>query len=428
MSEPIIELEHVSKSYKIYRNPRHRAVEILLPGAPVLHTNFPALQDINLRVERGETLGVVGANGSGKSTMLQIIAGIVRPTGGRATIRGRVSSLLELGAGFHPELTGRENVEMFGTIIGVPVAEMRRRLADIERFAGIGEFIDQPVKVYSSGMFVRLAFAAAIHVDPEIILVDEALAVGDAVFQHQCLLRIREMQARGTTVVFVSHDMGMIKAISSWVVLLGAGRIVAEGDPAEMASLYFARASAEIARAEAPHGPVPTMTPDAEAVRFQSDASLDARVRVFRHGTGAAKIRSIELLDACRRPVTAVEFNDEVTLRVHVEYLADVPSSIVGFGFRDRTGTELIGTNTFEEGITLPARAAGSNLVVDFRLRLPLIPGTYSLSSAIAPDRYTRAYFDWIDNALVVTVSPPPSGKAIHGQVWLPVDITVHPS
>jgi lipopolysaccharide transport system ATP-binding protein len=428
MSEPVIELEHVSKSYKIYRNPRHRAFEMLLPGAPVLHTNFPALQDINLRVERGETLGVVGANGSGKSTMLQIIAGIVRPTSGRATVRGRVSSLLELGAGFHPELTGRENVEMFGTIIGVPAQEMRRRLPDIERFAGIGEFISQPVKVYSSGMFVRLAFAAAIHVDPDIILVDEALSVGDAVFQHQCLLRIRQMQANGTTIVCVSHDMGLIKAISSSVVLLAAGRLIAEGEAAEMASLYFARASAEIAKAEAPQGPVPTMAPDSETVGFQADASLDARVRVFRHGTGAAKIRGIELIDSCSRPTTAVEFNDQVTLRVHVEYLTDVPSSIVGFGFRDRNGTELVGTNTFEEGVTLPPRVAGSTLVVEFRLRLPLIPGTYSVSSAIAADRYTRAYFDWIDNALVVTVSPPPSGKAIHGQVWLPVDVSVHPS
>jgi lipopolysaccharide transport system ATP-binding protein len=428
MNEPVIELENISKSYKIYKNPRHRAIEMLVPGAPVLHTDFWALNGVSLRVEGGETLGVVGANGSGKSTMLQIIAGIVLPTSGRATVRGRVSSLLELGAGFHPELTGRENVEMFGTITGVSIQEMRRRLPDIERFAGIGEFINQPVKVYSSGMFVRLAFAAAIHVDPDIILVDEALAVGDAVFQHQCLLRIRQMQANGTTIVCVSHDMGLIKAISSSVVLLDAGRIIAEGEPAEMASLYFARASAEIAKAEAPQGPVPAMAADAETVSFQTDASLDARVRVFRHGTGAAKIRSIELIDSCGRPTVAVEFNDEATLRVHVEYLADVPSSIVGFGFRDRNGTELVGTNTFEEGITLPPRVAGSTLVVEFRLRLPLIPGTYSVSSAIAADRYTRAYFDWIDNALVVTISPPPSGKAIHGQVWLPVEISVHPS
>jgi lipopolysaccharide transport system ATP-binding protein len=427
MSEPVIELDAVTKSYKIYRNPRHRAVELLIPGAPVLHTPFLALRDVSLRVERGETLGVVGANGSGKSTMLQIIAGIVRQTSGRVSVRGRVSSLLELGAGFHPELTGRENVEVFGTIIGLTLPEIRKRLPDIERFAGIGDFIDQPVKLYSSGMFVRLAFSAAIHVDPDVLLVDEALSVGDAVFQHQCLLRIREMQARGTTIIVVSHDMGMIKAISSWVVLLDGGQVIAQGGPAEMASLYFARASAEIAKAEAPHLPAMTVEEGADP-RFQADATLDARVRVFRHGTGAARIRRVELLDAQGRPTIAVEFNEEAVLRVHVEYVEDVPASIIGFGFRDRTGTELIGTNTHEEGVTLPFRGAGSTLVVDFRLRLPLVPGTYSVSSAIAADRYTRAYFDWVDNALVMTVSPPSSGKAIHGQVWVPVDISVHPS
>jgi lipopolysaccharide transport system ATP-binding protein len=426
MSEPVIELDAVTKSYKIYRNPRHRAIELLVPFAPILHTDFFALRDVSLRVERGETLGVVGANGSGKSTMLQIIAGIVRQTGGKVSVRGRVSSLLELGAGFHPELTGRENVEVFGTIIGLTLAEIRQRLPDIERFAGIGDFINQPVKLYSSGMFVRLAFSAAIHVDPDVLLVDEALSVGDAVFQHQCLLRIREMQNRGTTIIVVSHDMGMIKAISTWVVLLDGGQMIAQGAPAEMASLYFARASAEIAKAEAPHQPM-TVEQGADP-RFQADATLDARVRVFRHGTGAARIRRVELLDALGRPTTTVEFNEEAVLRVHAEYVEDVPTSIIGFGFRDRTGTELIGTNTHEEGVALPFRSAGSTLVVDFRLRLPLVPGTYSVSSAIAADRYTRAYFDWVDNALVMTVSPPSSGKAIHGQVWVPVDISVHPS
>jgi lipopolysaccharide transport system ATP-binding protein len=427
MREPVIELAEVTKSYKIYRNRRHRAVEMLVPGAPVLHSNFQALRGVTMKVERGETLGVVGVNGSGKSTLLQIIAGIVRQTSGRVTVRGRVSSLLELGAGFHPELTGRENVEVFGTVIGLTVAEIRRRLPDIERFAAIGEFIDQPVKLYSSGMFVRLAFAAAIHVDPDILLVDEALAVGDAVFQHQCLLRIREMQAHGTTILFVSHEMGMIKAVCSRVVLLDAGQILEEGGAAEITSLYFARASAQIANTQAPHDPVTITTSPAEP-QFAADPSFDAQVRVFRHGTGAAKIRRIELLDSCGRPVTAVAFNDEAILRVHAEFLADVPSSIIGFGFRDRAGIELIGTNTFEEGITLPPRSAGSTLVVDFRLRLPLIPGTYSVSSAIAADRYTRAYYDWIDNALIVTVAPPASGKAIHGQVWVPVEISVHSS
>lgn len=428
MSEPVLDLDDVAKAYKIYKNPRHRAVEMFVPWGPVRHTDFWALNDVTLRVERGETLGVVGVNGSGKSTLLQIIAGIVRPTRGRVAVRGRISSLLELGAGFHPELTGRQNVEMFGTVIGLSLEEVRRRLPEIERFARIGEFIDQQVKVYSSGMFVRLAFAAAIHVDPDVLLVDEALAVGDAVFQHQCLLRIRQMQAQGTTVLYVSHDMGTIKAVCSRVVLLDGGRIIAEGGPADMASLYFARASAAIAGAQAPEGPVPSIAADAELARFRPDADLDARSQIFRHGTGAAKIRRVELRDACGRPATAVAFNEETVLAVHVEYVADAPTSIVGFSFRDRTGTDVIGTNTHEEGTTLPPRSAGSTLVVEFRLRIPLAPGSYSISSAIAPDRYTRAYFDWVDNALIVTVSPPDSGKAIHGQVWLPVEIAVHPS
>jgi len=426
MGHPVIELDDVTKRYKIYKNPRHRAVEMLVPGVRRLHTDFWALRGITLTVERGETIGVVGVNGSGKSTLLQLLAGIIRPAGGRLEVHGRVSSLLELGAGFHPELTGRQNVEMFGTIIGLSLAEIRRRLPDIERFAGIGDFVEQPVKTYSSGMFVRLAFAAAIHVEPDILLVDEALAVGDAVFQHQCVRRIREMQAAGTTVIFVSHDAGMIKAVSSRVVLLDQGRLVAQGDPAEIASLYFARASAEIARVQAAGASVTIGS--ASGAQEIPGGSLEPQTQLFRHGTGDAMIRRVELLDAGGRPTTAVGFNEEAVLRVHAEYRTAAPASIIGFSFRDRTGAELIGTNTFEEGVTLPAREPNSALTVDFRLRLPLTPGTYSVSSAIAPDRYTRAYYDWVDNALVVTVLPPPSGKAIHGQVWVPVEISVRAS
>ena len=426
MGHPVIELDDVTKRYKIYRNPRHRALEMLVPCVRRLHTDFWALRGITLTVERGETIGIVGVNGSGKSTLLQLLAGIIRPAGGRLEVHGRVSSLLELGAGFHPELTGRQNVEMFGTIIGLSLAEIRRRLPDIERFAGIGDFIEQPVKTYSSGMFVRLAFAAAIHVEPDILLVDEALAVGDAVFQHQCVRRIREMQAAGTTVIFVSHDAGMIKAVSSRVVLLDQGRMVAQGDPAEVASLYFARASAEIAKVQAAGASV-TIGGPSDAGEIPG-GNLEPQTQLFRHGTGDAMIRRVELLDAGGRPTTAVGFNEEAVLRVHAEYMKAAPASIIGFGFRDRTGAELIGTNTFEEGVTLPAREPNSTLTVDFRLRLPLAPGTYSVSSAIAPDRYTRAYYDWVDNALVVTVLPPSSGKAIHGQVWVPVEISVSAS
>src|SRR5262249_7950577 len=196
----VIEVRDVSKAYKIYPRARHRLLEALTLGRRCYHTDFWALRDINFDVERGTTVGIIGVNGSGKSTLLQAVAGCGTPTTGQARVHGRVSSLLELGAGFSPEFTGRENVELFGSIMGLSRAETLARLPAVEAFAEIGEFIDRPVKSYSSGMFVRLAFAAAIHVDPDVLLVDEALAVGDGVFQHRCIRRIRELQARGTTI------------------------------------------------------------------------------------------------------------------------------------------------------------------------------------------------------------------------------------
>jgi hypothetical protein len=298
----------------------------------------------------------------------------------------------------------------------------------VEAFAGIGEFIDRPVKMYSSGMFVRLAFAAAINVDPDVLLVDEALAVGDVAFQHKCMNRIRELQEKGTTVVVVSHDMGLIKATCTWVVLLEAGEVVAQGGPSEMASLYFARSSAEIARAQAPAAPPPVIAAAPAAVAAQIAAPVDDEAGIFRHGTGAARIIGVEVLDASGGPVSLIPFDDEVVLRVRVAYLQDAPTSVIGFGLRDRTGTDILGTNTHEENVTLPPRRAGDTLTVDFRMRLPLAAGTYSVGTAVAADRHTRAYYDWVDNALVVTVAPPESGKAIHGKVWLPVQIAVRPS
>ena len=422
MASPAIEIDRVSKAYKIYPTPRHHALEIFTFGARKYHTDFWALQDVTLSVPRGTTLGVVGNNGSGKSTLLQLVAGITPATRGRVATSGRISSLLELGAGFNPEFTGRENVELYGVVMGMTRRQARARVPAVEAFAGIGDFIDRPVKMYSSGMFVRLAFSAAIQVDPDILLVDEALAVGDAVFQHQCMRRIRELQDGGTTIVFVSHDMSMVRAVCTDAVLLDGGRLEARGDPATIANLYHARASgldraAAVARGEPGAG---------GPVAFRADEALEARVRLFRHGSGGAKIRQVEILDAENRAATVLEFNEEIALRVHVEFLEDAPFSILGYSFRDRTGSDVVGTNTHEENVPLPARRAGETLVVDFRQRLPLKPGTYSISTALACDPVKPDYFDWVDNALVVTVLPPPSGKTIHGKVCLPVRISVH--
>ena len=425
MGSSAIEVDRVSKAYRLYPTPRHRALELLTFGAKTYHTDFWALTDVSLQVPRGATLGLVGNNGSGKSTLLQLIAGIMSPTSGQIRVNGRISSLLELGAGFNPEFTGRENVELYGVVMGMSREETLARMPDIEAFAGIGEFIDRPVKSYSSGMFVRLAFSAAIHVNPDVLLVDEALAVGDVVFQHQCIRRIREMQAAGTTIVFVSHDMGMVRSICSEAILLDGGRIVAHDDPATIANIYHARTATLEAATIAPrvvrangHGPA--------SVAFQAEPGFDERVRLFRHGTGAAQIRSVELIDAQGRSVNAVEFGDEVILRVHVQYNEDAPFSILGFSIRDKTGTDIVGTNTHEENVPLPPRRKGDTVVVDFRQRLPLAKGTYSVTTALAYDRSQPTYFDWIDNALVLTILPPESGKIVHGKVGLPVDIAVH--
>jgi lipopolysaccharide transport system ATP-binding protein len=425
MSSPAIEVDHVSKAYRLYPTPRHRALELMMFGSRRYHTDFWALTDVSLRVTAGATLGLIGNNGSGKSTLLQLIAGIMAPTKGRVAVNGRISSLLELGAGFNPEFTGRENVELYGIVMGMSRDEIVERLPMIQAFAGIDEFIDRPVKSYSSGMFVRLAFSAAIHVNPDVLLVDEALAVGDVLFQHQCIRRIREMQASGTTIVFVSHDMGMMRSICSEAVLLDRGRIEAHDDPATIANIYHAK-TANAEAASQTSGRLRTSAEGVVPVTFRMDKSFDERVRLFRHGTGAARIRHVELLDRQGQPVNSVEFDDEVILRVHVQYYEDAAFSILGFSIRDKTGTDVVGSNTHEENVPLPPRLAGDTVVVDFRQRLPLAKGTYSVSTALAYDRSKPSYFDWVDNALVLTILPPESGKVIHGKVALPVDIAVH--
>jgi lipopolysaccharide transport system ATP-binding protein len=421
-----VELDHVSKAYRIYAHPRHRLLEAVWRGRRKLHQEFWALRDVSVHVPPGSTLGIIGMNGSGKSTLLQVIAGIVHPTAGTVHVTGRIASLLELGAGFSPEFTGRENVFMHGAILGLSRDAVEARFPAIEAFAEIGDFIDRPVKTYSSGMFVRLAFAAAIHVDPDVLLVDEALSVGDVVFQHRCIRRIREFQDAGKTILFVSHDLGTVKAICSQVLFLDAGSVRAIGEPAEVASLYHAHVATLEARhlaGHAPSGPAGAVHPSGT---FRPDPEFDHRVALFRHGSGGARIRNVETLDVEERPVAAAAFDQEVVLRVHARFEEPVSFYVLGFFLRDKNGSEIVGTNTHEEGVVLPSRGPGDTLVVDFRLRLPLMPGSYSVTTALAYSPIVTAYLDWVDNAAVVEVLPPPD-KRIHGKVALPVQIVVHP-
>ena len=257
----------------------------MLPGAGPRHTDFWALKDIGFEVEKGETLSLVGPNGCGKSTLLQIVCGILQPTTGRVVTRGRIAALLELGAGFNPEFTGRENVYLNGEIMGLSRAEIERAMPSIEAFAEIGEFIERPVKEYSSGMYVRLAFSTAIHVDPEILIVDEALAVGDAVFANRCVRKFEELRARKVTVLFVSHDLGLVKQLSDRAILLLNGRIEAQGTPSDVINRYIGLV----------------------LERQQAQAKKDDRVRgSFRHGDGTSEITGVEILNARGEPAGTV--------------------------------------------------------------------------------------------------------------------------
>jgi len=353
----------------------------LLPGARPRHSDFWALKEIGFQVEKGETLSLVGPNGCGKSTLLQIVSGILQPTTGRVVTRGRIAALLELGAGFNPEFSGRENVYLNGEIMGLSRAEIDKAMPSIEAFAEIGEFIERPVKEYSSGMYVRLAFSTAIHVDPDILIVDEALAVGDAVFANRCVRKFEELRQRKITVLFVSHDLGLVKALSDRAILLLNGRIAAHGTPNDVINRYIGLV----------------------LERQQAQAKKQDRVGgSFRHGDGASEITSVEILNARGEAATSIASGEPVTVRVRSKFHAAKSEPMVGILIRTRIGMEVYGTNTRVEQIPLGDFAAGDELEVDFAIECWLTPQQYTLT--VATQDSDGSSHDWLDDAIAFDV------------------------
>ncbi len=370
-------LQNVSKLYKLYRRPSDRLREALPFVNRQFHGDFWALRDISFQVEKGETLALVGPNGSGKSTLLQIVAGILQPTQGRVVTRGRIAALLELGAGFNPEFSGRENVFLNGEIMGLSRAEIERAMPSIEAFAEIGEFIARPVKEYSSGMYVRLAFATAIHVDPEILIVDEALAVGDAVFANRCVRKFEELRERKITVLFVSHDLGLVKQLSDRAILLLNGRMEAQGAPSDVINRYIGLV---LEKQQARH-----------ERRQQHGAS-------YRHGDGASEILGVDLLHAAGDPAESVSSGETVTVRVRCRFQQPVSDPMVGILIRTRIGMEVYGTNTRIEKMHLGSYQPGDELEVDFQFACWLTPQQYTLTVATqSPDGSSH---DWLDDVI----------------------------
>ncbi len=419
---PTVEFSNVSKAYSIYSAPRDRLKELATFNARKFHTEFWALRDISFEVERGETFCVIGENGCGKSTLLQICAGILQPTSGTARTHGRISALLELGSGFNPEFTGRDNVYLNGAILGFSEKEMARRFPDIEAFAEIGDFINQPVKTYSSGMAVRLAFAVAIHVDPEILLVDEALAVGDVYFRQRCMRRVHELKQDGVTILFVSHATSDVKALGDRAMWLDRGSIKAIGKTDNVVTQYLA---AMTAKDRAYHACEIESSESREPIQ-PTEVVLGIPNIDYRFGDGKAELLGIAVTNPDGTRASSITPGSTVVVRISVKAKANLDLPIVGFMLRNQLGVDFAGTNSTREGIELPPMMIGSVCTVDFYLEIPqLRAASFSFSPAVANgtlDRYSIC--DWIDNALVLEMETP--SEPIYGQIHLSCRVLVN--
>jgi ABC-type polysaccharide/polyol phosphate transport system ATPase subunit len=397
-----LRVDNVSKQYRIYATPADRLKESLTRGRLKRHEEFWALKDVSFEIEKGTTTGIIGPNGSGKSTLLQIITGTLNPTQGNVDYDGRVAALLELGAGFNPEFTGIENVFMNASLLGFSRKQTEKLLPEIERFAEIGPFIYQPVKTYSSGMYVRLSFSIAVAADPEILIVDEALAVGDAVFQHRCLRRIKEMQEHGTTILFVSHDPAAVRYLCSRAMLLNAGRVIADGDPMYVLNRYQ---KLIMEREEA--------FDDAEADDRQAaenpPIARGVLTYTYRHGDRSGEFVSIELLDTRNNRVEIVDSGEALVLRMRVLFNRDIENPIFGFLIRSQYGIQVYGTNTEQQHISFDRVEPGEIVEVDFAFACALGTDWYSISCAVHSSTSVSdgICYDWLDGALFFRVTSP---------------------
>jgi len=370
-----IEADGLTKIYRLYRSPKDRVKEWINPGRKKYHHEVYALRDISLAVGTGETVGIIGENGSGKSTLLKILTGIIRPNGGSIRVNGRISSLLELGAGFNPEFTGRDNVYMNGALIGFSRKEMDRRFPEIAAFAEIGEFIDHPVRTYSSGMYMRLAFSAAINVDPDILIIDEILSVGDENFQSKCRQKIQEFRESGKTILIVSHDMFTIENLCSTVCLLDHGRCLTIGKPADVIQAYHeivCRKANDVKESAVHAGPVGSENPVAP--------------REFkRFGTKDVEITGMYFVDNQGQPDLApvLEPNGRLAVRIEFDAHKRVVRPVFGIAIHRSDGIEINGSNSRIGNIEIPY-IEGKGAIEYIVDRLPLLPGKFYFTASVS--------------------------------------------
>ncbi|MDP8901728.1 MAG: ABC transporter ATP-binding protein [Actinomycetota bacterium] len=450
---PVITLKGVGKRYRISSSRSSWIKDLLSPGKASSTHEFWAVEAVDLEIEAGSTLGVLGRNGAGKSTLLKMISGVSRPTAGEVRVDGRLAAIFSTGAGFNPEFTGRDNVMLNGLILGISRDEMLARMDDIEAFADIGEFMDQPIKTYSSGMKSRLGFAVAVNVEADILVLDEALSAGDAAFKKKALQRMYDLRDSGTTVLFVSHSIGMVKRFCTEAILLHKGRLVTTGEPAEVVDRYreLLDNSEDAKKAEAGSRASEQERQldysidheDEEDTPFRDGPRANGARRggprgnqngdrkngnpngvVLRPPTGEATVLGAELMDWNGDPARAVASGAGVTARVHLQYLRDEGESVLDLTLRDGDGLEVFATSTAEEGAPIGPRNRGERASVDFAFAVPLRPGRYAVDAAVHAPR-DGACLSRAEAIATLEVLPPEDGRRVRGLVDLPTEVRV---
>ncbi|CAB3760126.1 ABC transporter ATP-binding protein [Paraburkholderia humisilvae] len=395
-----ISVQKVSKAYKQYPSRFGRLLEWLAPVPITRHKTKWVLQDVSFDVKQGEAVGIVGINGAGKSTLLKMITGTTQPTSGTIEMTGRLAAMLELGMGFHPDFTGRQNAVMAGQLLGHSIDEINANMNEIESFAEIGDAIDQPVRVYSSGMQMRLAFSVATFRRPDILIIDEALSVGDAYFQHKSFDRIRTFREAGTTLLIVSHDKSSIQAICDRAILLNAGRLMKEGSPEEIFDFYNA------------------LLADKEAASVRLTTTSEGKAQTV-SGSGEASVAGIRLKDAKGIASEVVDVGSVATLEIDVAVHADIDELVVGYMIKDRLGQPIFGTNTHHLERSATTLRAGDRIRYQFTFPMNLGEGSYSIAIALhAGQSHVGKNYEWRDLAVVFQVVNM-SRKKFVGCAWL---------
>ena len=431
---PALSIRGVGKCYRVFPSRRAQLKETLnIFKKEKSDHDFWALKDVDLEVEPGTTLGILGRNGAGKSTLLKIISGVSQPTTGTVEVNGRMAAIFGVGAGFNPEFTGRENVMLNGLILGIDYEEIQDRFDDIAAFADIGEFMDLPIRTYSSGMRSRLGFAVAVNVEPEVLIIDEALSAGDQAFKKKALQRMYDLRDSGTTVLFVSHSMGMVKEFCTEAVLIHQGRLVASGNPDEVADHYqeiLSSAQKKHDQSASRDAGLDKMLEheDEEGLKGVSHEKEPAPEARSSQGTGEVEIQTLELLDKSENVVdeeNKLPSGSALTMRARLRYADTLEESVLKLKlYSKRAGVDVFATSTDRQGTSLGRREEGERFVVDFTLETPLQVGAYVATVTASNPRSEKPRLDRMESTFEVTHSE--AGRPVRGLVELPVEVKVH--